>query len=299
LIVFFFLFCFSGCTKSDDVIEVPEEEFDEIKVMTFNILYTTDNETTLDVLKETDADIIGLQEISTARLIELGQKLKYHYYSFPKTSANMSDDDTGILSRFPITRFLTNGVVVRVNPNLEVAILTVHLSPYPYEPYDFRDGVITTSDEAIASALSTRLPEIEPVLEEISKIKNENIPLFLTGDFNEPSLLDWTSVTADNNLHFSKEVKWPVSKSIIDIGLIDAYRSKFSNPADYPGTTWTTIESADEVYDRIDIIYQTEETVFTLKDIRLVGGNDNNAGIKVGNYSSDHYAVMATYKLNQ
>ena len=56
-----------GC-NDDKVDKVEEEEFDEIKVMTFNVLYTTSNEATLQALLEADADIIGLQEISTSRL---------------------------------------------------------------------------------------------------------------------------------------------------------------------------------------------------------------------------------------
>jgi hypothetical protein len=67
-------------------------------------------------------------------------------------------------------------------------------------------------------------------------------------------------------------VEWPVSKAITQTGLVDTYRSKFSNPADFPGITWTTIESADEVYDRIDMIYHTTSNKYEIKDVRLVGG---------------------------
>jgi exonuclease III len=292
------LIILSACSSDDEVNEVVEEEFSELRIMTYNILYTTFNEQTLKVLQETNADIIGLQEISTARIAELAQKLKYHFYAIPKTSANMSGQDTGILSRFPITRFLTNGIVVKVNPDLEVALFTVHLSPYPYEPYDFRDGIITTAQEAITSAANTRLHEIAPVFEEIESLHKEGIPIFLTGDFNEPSHLDWTTATADQELHFGKVVDWPVSNGAAENNLHDVYRLKFPKPADFPGNTWTTIRSDDEVYDRIDIIYQTAETVFTLKDIRLVGGKDDGAGMSVEGYASDHYAVIATYKLN-
>ncbi len=295
----FLIFISLSCTEKDAVEKLSEEEeFNEIKVMTYNILYSTSNEKTLKVLRETAADIIGLQEISTSRLIELAQQLGYHYYSFPKTTANMSDEDTGILSRFPITRFLNDGVVVKVNPDLDVAIFTVHLSPYPYEPYDFRDGIITTAEQAIVSASATRLGEVQPVLEEVSQLRNEHVPVFLTGDFNEPSHLDWTSATASINMHFSKIVEWPVSKLIVESGLIDAYRLKFANPANFPGNTWTTLKTENEVYDRIDIIYQTSETTFMLKDIRLVGGEGDAAGITVEGYPSDHYAVIATYTLS-
>ncbi|MFZ6011482.1 MAG: endonuclease/exonuclease/phosphatase family protein [Bacteroidota bacterium] len=288
-----------SCNSNEDPVRQNDQaEYHEIKVMTFNILYTTDNESTLKVLQEADADIIGVQETSPGRLRDLAQKLRYHYLSFKKTTANMSDQDTGILSRFPITRFLTNGVVVKVNPSLQVAVFSVHLSPYPYEPYDFRDGFISTAAQAVASATAVRIPEIDPVLLEIADLQQEGIPVFLTGDFNEPSHLDWTAGTASKNLHFGKIVEWPVSKKVLQLGMIDAYRNKLPDPANFPGNTWTTWEAADEVYDRIDIIYHTPSPAYTLTDIRLVGGtSDLAAGIKVENYGSDHYGVIATYNL--
>jgi exonuclease III len=296
LSLFFILFAFIAC-DDDKTHNIEEEEFDEIKIMTFNVLYPTSNEASLQALLETDADIIGLQEISTSRLMELAQQLHYHFHSFSKTDGNLNDQDTGILSRFPFTRYSQNGVVVRVNPNLEVGIFTVHLAPYPYQPYDFRDGIIHTTDEAIEAAAETRIPSIESVLEEVADVTSDGIPVFLTGDFNEPSFLDWTAQTAASNLHFGKIVEWPVSKAITQSGFIDSYRSKFSNPADFPGITWTTVETENEVYDRIDMIYHTANTKYEIKDVRLVGGPDDSAGITVPEYASDHYAVMATCKL--
>ncbi|MBN8578963.1 MAG: endonuclease/exonuclease/phosphatase family protein [Cytophagales bacterium] len=287
----------SGCDRSSVVPKV-EEEFNELKVMTFNVLYSVDNSITLKVLRETFPDVIGFQEISVEKLNDLATKLKYHQHHFPKTRANMSNQDTGILSRFPIVRLLTDGVVVQVNKNLQVAVFTVHLSPYPYEPYDFRDGIITTPEQAIGSASQTRLPEIGPVITQIESMKAENIPVFVTGDFNEPSHLDWNATTAASNLHFGKTVSWPVSNAVADAGLIDAYRLKFSNAANFPGNTWTPIRTPDEVYDRIDIIYHSPDNAYSLNDIRLVGGPLDGSGISVEGYASDHFAVVATYSLN-
>ncbi|MEX2231261.1 MAG: endonuclease/exonuclease/phosphatase family protein, partial [Cyclobacteriaceae bacterium] len=207
--------------------------------MTYNIFYNTSNDQTLEVLRETGADIIGLQEASPSRIAQLGRDLRYYHYSFSKTSANQNNEDTGILSRFPITEYFENGVLVKVNPTLEIALFTVHLLPYPYEPYDFRDGKIQTAEQAIASATMNRLPGIESVVEEINNAFADGYTVFLTGDFNEPSHLDWTSVTAGNQMHFGKVVEWPVSKQITGTGLIDAYRTKFSDAANFPGNTWT------------------------------------------------------------
>lgn len=297
ILICLFLATLVGCEKPA-VTPKPVEEFDELKVMTFNVLYSVDNAVTLKVLRETAPDVIGFQEISTDKLSDLAATLKYYHHHFPKTSANMSNQDTGILSRFPIVRLLTDGVVVQVNKQLQVAVFTVHLSPYPYEPYDFRDGVITTSEQAVASASQTRLPEIEPVIDQIETMLAENIPVFVTGDFNEPSHFDWNSTTADNNLHFGKIVSWPVSNVIVNARLMDAYRIEFPNAANFPGNTWTPIRTPNEVYDRIDIIYHSANDAYFLNDIRLVGGPLDGSGISVEGYASDHFAVLATYTLN-
>ena len=295
--IYLFLVTLTGCEKP--VMEPePVEEFNELKVMTFNVLYSVDNAVTLKVLRETAPDVIGFQEISVEKLSDLAAKLKYYHHHFPKTSANLSNQDTGILSRFPIVRLLTDGIVVQVNKEFQVAVFTVHLSPYPYEPYDFRDGVITTAEQAITSATQTRLPEIEPVVEQIENLMAEGIPVFVTGDFNEPSHLDWNATTAASNLHFNKVVSWPVSNTLINTGLIDAYRSEFSNAANFPGNTWTPIRTPTEVYDRIDIIYHSDSDAYTLDDIRLVGGPLDGSGISVEGYASDHFGVLATYTLN-
>lgn len=265
--------------------------------MTYNVLFSTSNEATVQVLRETGADIIGMQEISASRLGNLAQQLNYKQHSFSSAAGNGGVNDTGILSRFPISRMLSNGVVLKVNPELDVAVFTVHLPPYPYQPYDFRDGKITTATQAIASASTTRLSKIQSVLDEIKELQKENIPIFLTGDFNEPSHLDWTSETASLNLHFGKVVEWPVSKIIYTAGFVDVYRSKFESAGNYYGVTWTTIENSNEVYDRIDMIYQTPTQKLTLQDVRLVGGPGDSASITVEGYPSDHYAVIAYYKL--
>lgn len=267
--------------------------------MTYNVLFSTSNENTLEVLRTTGPDIVGLQEISSARLGELGRMLGYYYHSFTKTSANLSNGDTGILSRFPILRFFPNGAVIKVNPTLAIAVFTVHLQPYPYEPYDFRDGLITTAEEAINSATINRLPDIEPVLIEIAEAMDAGYPVFLTGDFNEPSFLDWTDKTADRQMHFGKVVEWPVSKRIIQSGMADSFREMFPDPANVPGNTWTTFRADNEVYDRIDMIYHSPTEQMTLGDIRTVGGLDDSAGITVPGYPSDHYAVIATYHLTK
>jgi hypothetical protein len=112
VLICFFLATLTGCEKSS-VAPKLVEEYEQLKVMTFNVLYSVDNNITLKVLRETAPDLIGFQEISTDKLNELATKLNHYHHHFPKTTANLSNQDTGILSRFPIVRLLTDGVVVQ------------------------------------------------------------------------------------------------------------------------------------------------------------------------------------------
>jgi len=48
---------------------------DTLKVMTYNVLFTTPDEGTIQALRASDADIIGLQEVSGSRLRYIARKL--------------------------------------------------------------------------------------------------------------------------------------------------------------------------------------------------------------------------------
>ena len=57
---------------------------------------------------------------------------------------------------------------------------------------------------------------------EVKLIRAERLPVFLTGDFNEPSHLDWTTAAANAKL-CPLPVTWPSSKAVVDAGFVDAY----------------------------------------------------------------------------
>src|SRR5689334_10740495 len=102
------LFAFTRC-EDDNKTDRAVKQIEKFSIMSYNILYTTSNDGTLKVLQETNADIIGFQETSATRLSELAQKLHFYNHNFKKSESNMSGEDTGILSRFPIIRFFNHG----------------------------------------------------------------------------------------------------------------------------------------------------------------------------------------------
>ncbi len=284
-----------------------------LSVMSFNVLYTTSVESTYDCIKATDCDIIGLQETSRERIQQVADSLGFYYSSFRIKRHNDSNvvkkiraqtskpvpgfdyDDTGVISRYPIIKKKDMFAIIELPNNEKIAVTSVHLSPYPYEPYEIRDKMITVSEVAEISATRKRIPELTPVLDAIDSLKQLSIPVFITGDFNEPSHLDWTEKTVSEKMHFSMAVEWPCSKAISDIGLKDAYRLAHPDEIADNGITWTTNKSENEVYDRIDFVYHNLSGKLKLNTVKRVGRPDNDGEIKIPGYESDHFAVQAFY----
>lgn len=298
LVVILLVMCNCANQDSNQTEPIPAE-IENFSVMSFNVLYSTSVQSTLETIRQTKADIVGLQEANEQRIKAVADSLGYFYHSFDKTSGNLSKDDTGILSRYRITRKFDDGVIVELPGPQEIGIFSLHLSPYPYEPYDFRDGKIKTSEEAEQSAKNTRMPELSPALLTIDSLLKTGLPVFLTGDFNEPSHLDWTSDAAKNSMHFGQVVEWPCSKAVLNLDLKDSYRLHNPDEVLKNGITWTTNESENEVYDRIDFVYHQLQDTFKLVQSMRVGRHDDDCRVKVQGYESDHFAVLSLYQLNK
>ncbi len=257
-----------------------------IKVMTFNKLYSTSNSSLLSVVSSSGADIIGIQENYGAAQ-NAANSLGFYYHNISRSEA--------ILSRYPITSTYSSGIQITLPNGLEIYVFNTHLTSYPYQPYDLRDRRITTESQAIQSANTTRGAQMNSVINNIQSIVPAGSPVFLTGDFNEPSHLDWTQRASNAQIHAIK-IAWPTSKRATNIGLKDSWRSIYPNEVSKPGNTWTPIRSTNEVYDRIDMIYHRGNNVTATTAVRF-GPNGDEAELNLNRYTSDHRAMMTTYSL--
>jgi hypothetical protein len=280
----------------------------ELKVMTFNIFYGGDEwdlETrhwcyrpagcpeTLDKVVETiqasGADIVGMQE-GTANGCLIADRLGW--YCFPRMQ---------MLSRFPFVD--PPGAdgrygFIEVTPGHVVAMANVHLPSDPYGPYWVRD--CEPKSAVLELERTTRLPAIQPQLETLPPLVDAGIPVFLTGDFNSPSHLDWTTGVAAVRDVVRYPVEWPVAKALADAGLRDSYREVYPDPVADPGFTWTppgTLESVpDEVFDRIDWVLTDGAT--TTLDSQILGEPGNpDVDIVIDPYPSDHRGVVSTFSV--
>ncbi|QDT74166.1 endonuclease/exonuclease/phosphatase family protein [Lacipirellula limnantheis] len=275
-----------------------------LKILTFNVWSaegTTAGRNKLrEIMQTSGADVIGVQELDNSAGVSIAAAMGFHYYQ-------QSGGDIQVISRFPITAAASGnlGVQIELSPGQNIWLFNAHLAAYPYQPYDLRDGVLPMNEASvIAAANSARGGGTTSYLSSMASAIASGTPVFFTGDFNEPSHLDWTvEAAAATARPYDLKVEYPTSKRIVDAGMTDSFRSVFPDEVANPGYTWTpgypypTLDS-NEVHDRIDVIYHRGRGV-TATAAATIGPADGNPNtdIAVAGYNADHRAVVATYSL--
>ncbi len=293
LILILLLFGFSSCNHTK-----------EIRIMSFNIWVGGGKsiESTAKVLQESGADIIGIQESSRDNrnvAVHIADSLGWYSYSTqnsPTTISKHAITDTSSLGY---------GVKIQLDKERFVWMFNIHLQYCPYEPYQLNGieycgaPVLSTAAEAVTSAWETRKNEVLAVIQDIKEAQKEGYPVFLTGDFNEPSCLDWTPRAAEAGL-CKIPVVWPATRAFQDqAGMKDSYRTVFPDEMTKPGHTWTPLpekENYQEVLDRIDFVFYWGN-VNPLKS-QIAGENSKLSDIRFDDYPSDHRAVISTFTMN-
>jgi exodeoxyribonuclease-3 len=209
------------------------------------------------------------------------------------------------------------GVQVEVDSDLHVWVFSRHFglgsnwnqSYIPYAAYyDYSESEILAFVESWdnwGSSMDALRPELEAALA-------SGEPVFFTGDFNEPSHLDWTEAAAAAG-YIPLAVDAPLSHVFIDdLGMIDGYhQDRVQDGEDEVGRwgyTWTSdgVGSSDD--DRIDFVYYAGEGVDVLDSVLV--GEANGGGVRGSEdvdlkawwdssyYTvSDHRAVAVRFEL--
>jgi hypothetical protein len=127
----------------------------------------------------------------------------------------------------------------------------------------------------------------------------QGIPVFVTGDFNSPSHLDWTPEVAKVRPEVRYPVLWPASAALARAGFRDSYREVYPDPAANPGFTWTPggpESDPHEVFDRIDWVLASGPA--RAIDSEIVGERGNpEVDIAFKTYPTDHRGVVSTYEV--
>ncbi len=289
-----------------------------LRVMSFNVWGGGANEDkgieeTVAAIRAAGADIVGLQETrvepdpctatdcaatgpSVAPLI--AAVLGWHVYD--QTAENPALWANAVISRHPIGPASPNdlGVPIEVEGRT-VWIFNIHHDDEPYQPYQLLSieygpaPFITTEAEAIDFASQTRGPAMDLLAQDMAAAEGA-AAIFVTGDFNEPSGLDWTAAAVAAGRH-PVVVNWPTTRRLTDQGFIDAYRSVHPDPVAKPAFTWTPSydeATTDDHPDRIDFVFARGQGL-TVTDAAILGEDGPRSDIVVTPWPSDHRAVVA------
>jgi exodeoxyribonuclease-3 len=284
--------------------QLSAQPADSLRIMTFNVWSGEGTQTGRDKLREimlaSGADIIGVQELDDSAGRSIAAAMGFHYHQ-------QSGGDIQVISRYPIVANSSAnlGVKISVSPSQNLWLFNSHLAPYPYQPYDLQDGLLPRNENAvIAAANSARGGQVTTYLNDMADALDSNQPVFFTGDFNEPSFLDWTvEAAAATPRPFDLKVQYPASKRIVDAGMTDSFRAVRPDEVSETAYTWTPgypypTLSSTEVHDRIDIIYHAGRGVSATNAFNVgpLDGNPNTH-FAVAGYNADHRAVVVEYDL--
>ena len=285
----------AGCTSEEaDDGSAPSAEPEKLAtgdpmkldVLVYNIEYSGD-ETTDRVIKKVGADIVGVLE-SYNRLPDIAKKTGYPYYNV----------GLQILSKYPIHEPSgADGLysLIEVQPGYVVAFFNTHLDYVKYGPKLLVDGM--PLDEVIASENEVRTSSMEILTPDMQRLAEQGYPVFLTGDFNEPSSLDYTEETIGTRPGIEVAAPWPVSELLFGIGMRDTYREIHPDPVKTPGITKDNPDfRKGGAGDRIDYVYAGGP--LTITNSLLIGepkGADVDRGFEP--WTSDHRAVLSSFEL--
>ena len=289
-----------------------QTEEESVRVMSYNIhrggvvMLKQPLSQTAKAIQLAKADIVGIQETRSPRGDKLEELAKLLGWNHDMGKGSQ------ILTRHEILESLNSGVKIKLDSGKEAYVFNLHLPSHPYQPYQLL-GIrpkwhkhtnditfIKTEAEAIEWAKKARGRELSKLLRLIRTIPDKQAPIFVVGDFNEPSHLDWTERAAKATRHPIK-VEYPNSLAMIKAGFTDAYRAIYHDEMKHPGYTWSSFYKFDDPtthHDRIDFVYFKGKGI-KLTEVKIVGENQKDADIVISPYPSDHRAVVANFKLTK
>ena len=315
--------------------QLGAQEVARFRLMTFNILQGGGNakhvgfgnelfggsrlDEIVSAIKLARADIVGIQEDCSSKSNVILNALGDGWYRAGKS-----------YSKFPAKLIHSNKdrslevVDIELSDSRVVRIVNCHWWPNNYGPFLAQEK-LKADPQVDLNSLAKIVQEkgarrggtrgykatIKPLEEAIKEKK----AIFLVGDFNEPSHLDWTEHYAKNGLDRWVDnptgtpllfpVQWPGSVLLENIGMVDSFRQAHPDEVKKPGNTWTppysTLTSGrrpygEQVLDRIDRVYHYGEKLDVVS-AKVVGEKGNNSDVVInGKWPSDHRAVVVEYR---
>ena len=293
----------------------------ELRAMTFNLWGAGANQgkpinETVAAIRAANPDIVGLQETMQEGEVCTGDVCPARgesrasaiaaalgYYVYDQTAENEALWANAIISRYPIGRATPNDLGVEIDvEGRKVMAYNIHLTDYPYQPYQFLNipydtaPFLTVAAEGVAAARAARGAAVDLLISELAYAKDADA-ILVFGDFNEPSGRDWTERAVAAGVQ-PLAVAYPSTLELETAGLTDAYRKAHPDEVAAPGLTWTPTTADDDPkdhHDRIDYVFVGGKA--SVEDAQVVGEASSRADIVSVPWPSDHRAVVATIRL--
>ncbi|CAD5230444.1 unnamed protein product [Bursaphelenchus xylophilus] len=195
-------------------------------------------------------------------------------------------------------------VVVRLDTGIIVKIYAVYMPSENYGPYLLEKHpnipfIILDLNEMTRRLEMGRIATCEEMKDDLKNA--EKCPVFVFGDFNSPSDMDYKGQL--------RPYEWPTTKILrAHGGFTDSFREANPCPAQYPGHSWATIYKnihengtpGREPQDRIDFIfYKAGTTCRCVQSELFVDEYVEKPNIVEYNvWPSDHFAVISRFNMD-
>ncbi|HEY4269253.1 MAG TPA: InlB B-repeat-containing protein [Galbitalea sp.] len=259
----------------------------------------------LAVIAANGLDIVGVQQDGGTVATDLATALGW--YSVEGAGG------VGIVSAYPVdgeskpdaADALPAVGVTAHTPGRDLRVWSVGLDSAAYGPEAACQGGVTSPADLVAAEDSAkRVAQARAVASAITTdvAAAAHAPVVLLGDLESPSSTDWTAATASAHCGVGA-VDWPVPDQFADAGLTDSFRASSSDPATAPGTTWSPIVTTNaasgtaEPQDRIDYVDFAGKPLTVVGSNTLVAGFPTTKAGKDNSWTSDHRAVVTTFRL--
>lgn len=334
IIFVWMIFCLWGCKQEK-----------EIKLLQLNIwqegtMVPGGYEALADELARADADFVMLSEVRNYKGTRFCDRIVASLKERGKTYYSFYSYDSGLLSKYPIVDSAVifpengdHGSIYKLTADWEgkrVCVYTAHLdyrncAYYRVRGYDGSTWEKMEPDTVVASLLadnvaSQRDDAIRLFIADAEKEAAQGHLVFIGGDFNEPSHLDWTEATKDSADHRGVVIPWTVSTMLTQTGYKDTYREMYPDPVKNPGYTYPADSKETEVSrltwtpdaderERIDFIYYypqkglklLQADVFgprgSIRNSMRVRENTEDVFIEpLGVWPTDHKGVLVRFR---
>lgn len=284
-------------------------------------------------------DLVTFSEVRNYKNTRFNERILQSLAAKGETYYSFFSNGAGVLSKHPILDstlvFKEKGSIYRLLTRIggrEIALYAAHLDYENYAVYLPRGysgstwkrlpAPLLDKNAVLADNLASKRDEgIRDFLLAAKDDLKKGRLVFLGGDFNEASHLDWTAATRNKFDHNGMVIPWQNSLSLYKNGFKDSYRVLHPNPVSHPGFTFpagnpavaidklTWAPGVDE-RDRIDFIYYHPDRDLRLIESSVVGPKTSIVKSQMvteetedhfieplGVWPTDHKGVMTVFKL--